>query len=110
MPILPKSTVEFRFPPKCPLENVQFMQLRKHFFSEDIRDDPMSAEFNLIGSRRKIIKAQMANLSKETVTVIPDQPQHRIDETTTMKKNVVFARDQTCLEADRSTVDRDYAF
>ena len=70
MPILPKSTVEFRFPPKCPLENVQFLQLRKHFFGEEIRDDPMSAEFNLIGSRRKIIKAQIANLPKESVTVI----------------------------------------
>ena len=93
MPILPKSTVEFRFPPKCPLDNVKFMQLKKQLFSEDNRDDPMSAEFNLIGSRRKIIKAQMANLPKESVTVNQDQPLHKIDETTSMIKNVVFARD-----------------
>lgn len=53
----------------------------------------MSAEFNLIGSRRKIIKAQMANLPKESVTVNQDQPLHKIDETTSMIKNVVFARD-----------------
>jgi len=29
MPILPKSNWEFRFPPKCPLENINFIQLRK---------------------------------------------------------------------------------
>jgi len=35
---------------------------------------------------------------------------HKIDETTQMIKNVVFARDPTIVEADKSSVNRDDAF
>jgi hypothetical protein len=29
MPIIPKSKFDFRLPPRCPLDNVSFVQLRK---------------------------------------------------------------------------------
>lgn len=47
MPILPRSTWEFRLPPKCPLDGIQFVQLRKFAkFKEQM--EPMGLGYDLI--------------------------------------------------------------
>ena len=47
MPILPKSNWEFRFPPKCPLDFITFIQLKK-FINHDEQVCKMGAGYDLI--------------------------------------------------------------
>ena len=67
----------------------------------------MGEGFDLLSAKKKLIKNQL--LPKKDEVVI-EQPQHKIDETTQMIRNVVFARDPTILEQDKSSVNRDEAF
>ena len=48
MPLLPKGSYEFKLPPKCPLDSINFIQLRR---KEIISTEPekLGFGFDLIG-------------------------------------------------------------
>lgn len=60
LPLLPKTNDNFKFPPKCPLNTVNFIQLRKFqiFGQENIF--PMTEGWDLLGKRKKFIKEKLA--------------------------------------------------
>ena len=62
MPILPKSTFEFRLPPRCPLEHISFIQLRKLIPCPE-KKEQMGFGFDFIDMKFKDRKA--AILAKE---------------------------------------------
>lgn len=38
IPILPKSQFDFRLPPRCPLDNINFVQLRRIIKNEEQKE------------------------------------------------------------------------
>ena len=72
LPILPKSTYEFRLPPRCPLENINFIQLRK-LVSNPERKEKMDFGYDLVDAKIKDRKrAEMIRDGKNPDTWRPD--------------------------------------
>ena len=72
LPILPKSTFEFRLPPRCPLENIDFIQLRKLIPNPE-RMEKMDFGFDLVDAKIKDRKrAEMIRDGKNPDTWKPD--------------------------------------
>ena len=73
LPILPKSNFEFRLPPRCPLENIQFIQLRK-LISNPEHKEKMEFGFDLVDAKLKDRKAALLiKEGKDPNTYKPDQ-------------------------------------
>ena len=47
LPIIPKSKFEFRLPPKCPLDEISFIQLHKLLQHPEVKSD-MGLGFDLV--------------------------------------------------------------
>lgn len=55
LPILPKVTTVFSMPPKCPMESIKFIQLKRfQVFAKQLAEH-MSPGYDLVGNRRKMI-------------------------------------------------------
>lgn len=63
MPLLPKSNWEFRFPPKCPLDSITFIQLKK-FVNHEEQICKMGVGYDLIEESYKQRKIRMLALEE----------------------------------------------
>lgn len=110
MPILPKPTSVFLIPPKCPLENVNFILLKKFANFTNVVADKMSVGYDLVGNRRKMItiktEEKIKNRGGAANYTEPKQeePEAKIDDTTHFIKNIVFARDQSIFNQETGLV------
>ena len=67
MPILPKTNEVFRFPPKCPLDNVQFQQQRKLILADNEIKTKMGEGYDLLSAKKKLIKNTLQTKKEEVV-------------------------------------------
>jgi len=116
MPLLPKPTSVFVLPPKCPLENVNFLLLKKFQNFASIPMDEMSPGFDLVGNRRKMItlkteeKIKRGGGAANYIAPIAEEPQAKIDDTTHFIKNIVYTRDPSIFDSTNGYVHQRAAF
>jgi hypothetical protein len=74
---------------------------------------PMTDGYDLIGKRKKFIKEKLAEREANAVKkpeIILDNPQAKIDETTHIIKNIVFARDPSNIDMETLSINQRDAF
>ena len=49
LPLLPKVTTTFQMPPKCPLDSIRFIQLRRFQMFQKQLAEQMAAGYDLVG-------------------------------------------------------------
>lgn len=54
VPLLPKQANYVQGPPKCPLDSVKFIQLKRFQHPRDQAIDKMNSGFDLVGQSRKL--------------------------------------------------------
>ena len=106
VPLYPKQLNFVYGPPKCPLDGVKFMQLKRFYNTAKSPNDVMNSGFELVGQRRKLINLRTKEKidKKENGLKLGDggDAEAKMDATTHFIKNIVYARDPTIL--DRETL------
>ena len=73
----------------------------------------MTEGFDLIGKRKKFIKERLAEREVNAIKkpeIILDNPQAKIDDTTQLIKNIVFARDPSNIDVETLSMNQRDAF
>ena len=114
VPLYPKQTNFVYGPPKCPLEGVKFIQLKRFFNMAKSQNDVMTSGFELVGQRRKLInlrtKEKIEKKENGPKNVDQDDVEAKMDATTHFIKNIVYARDPTILDRETLHVNQRAAF
>lgn len=93
------------------MENVRFMQLKRFIQIQKQRGEMMSAGYDLVGQRRKMIQKQTEDKIKKGGNSIEDQEKlAKIDDTTHYIKSIVFARDPKIIDQEKQHVNQRDAF
>ena len=101
LPILPKVTTVFTMPVKCPMENIRFVNLKRFLQFQKAAADAMSAGFDLVGQRRKMIQLKTEDKIKKGNPGIDEAERlAKIDDTTHFIKSIVYARDPTIIDPE----------
>ena len=73
LPLLPKVTTVFSMPPKCPMESIKFIQLKRFQVFAKALAEHMSPGYDLVGNRRKMIQMRTEErVNKKQPAVEPE--------------------------------------
>lgn len=98
LPLLPKVTNTYSVPPKCPIDSIRFIQLKRFQMFTKAMADKMSEGFDLVGQRRKMLQMKTEDKLKKPNQIDQAEQLAKMDENTHYIKNIVYARDPTIID------------